>query len=279
MKVMKRFQTEEEFEAWKNSPQYMTPYTVAITSTGAVHMYDGDDDDYSITFVARRHGWVRLWSPSIYKIGVDGLGFNPKVYVNGIEVLPDDNRWEGRYHYRAFIKKDSDYNPIIDDYGVEYGFEHIVKHVDNYDNDYGILQDRRHVFLNKRHSPKRYLFLSQGDICKITVDRPTILLYKIGGEDSGNNVLLPPQKRHIFNIVDVLKYAEYSKEIILGDGWDKIPVMTRVRKLFCGKNIKQNTRVADFMGKDENKSKIFSRKNLFFGLYPGFLKNIYNDIY
>lgn len=52
-RTLKRFETEQEYEDWVNSPQVRTPYTCLVSETGAVHYDEGSDDDYSVTFVMR----------------------------------------------------------------------------------------------------------------------------------------------------------------------------------------------------------------------------------
>ena len=283
-RTLKRFETEAEFEAWKNSPDMRTPYTCLVTETGAVHYDEGSDDDYSITFVVRKNGWIRLWGPSIYKVGVDGNGFDPQVYVNGVRVESNDKRWEGWGHYRGFFKKDRNQNVILDDYrysaqivdkGFESSLERDAEIVENVYGELNQLMQAQHKFSHKRYPQKRHIFLKKGDICKIVVSRQYIKLRKIGNSNS-NDPNRPIINYHIFDIVDILRKGDWAEEIIIGDGFDKTPKIRRIKKIFVGKKIK---RIQNLVGKDARKSKIYSRTKLENASQYVFAKNVYNDIY
>ena len=59
-RVMKKFETEAEYQEWVNGPMMMTPYTCFVRQTGNVHYEEGRDDDYSITYVVRKDGWCEI---------------------------------------------------------------------------------------------------------------------------------------------------------------------------------------------------------------------------
>ena len=89
-RVMKVFETEDDFEDWVNSPNVRTPYTCKVRQTGAVHYFDGDNDDYSVTFIMR---------DDIQPMSVPVVGTNmAPCVVNGKRVAYSSRNKRGRGH-------------------------------------------------------------------------------------------------------------------------------------------------------------------------------------
>lgn len=290
MKVMKRFQTEEEFEAWKNSPQYMTPYTVAITSTGAVHMSEGDDDDYSITAVIKMTGWITIATRGMMK-------YIDKIYKNGEEKrfyeydeeLGDfvfeespDLTYAGRqtYYYRKKLGTTQYYK--LDDYIIPYG---LYSHngctnevlVDSGVADEGDGFNHRKRFAKTRWASnidfdtygdcqfayRRFLYVERGDIVKIVfnrqklMNRPRVNILNILGEGE-----------YYDEVPKIGFLNKYASEVKIGDGFKSVDAnvikMQKCKKIFLGKNIEKFYFSEDSAIWGYYKKRIFARENVSF---------------
>ena len=124
MRTLKRFETEAQFEAWKNSPQMRTPYTCLVTETGAVHYDEGSDDDYSVTFVVRDdaendwHKFVGINMAPCFNVSGETFDYVPsgnhgrnndscgaRIFRNGEELFPPDIKHYASYRRGAGFRK------------------------------------------------------------------------------------------------------------------------------------------------------------------------------
>jgi hypothetical protein len=290
MKVMKRFQTEEEFEAWKNSPQYMTPYTVAITSTGAVHMYDGDDDDYSITAVIKMTGWITIATRGMMKY-IDKIyknGEEKKVYEYDEELgefvyeNSPDFTYAGRqtYYYRKklgttqYYKLD-DYiipyalyahhgctNEVLVDSGVAFegsGFNYRKRFAKTRwasDIDFNTYGDRYGAY-------RRFLYVEKGDIVKIVFKREN-LMYK----PHLSHLYILGEGKYYDEVPKIGFFNKYASEVKIGDGFKSVDAnvikLQRCKKIFLGKNIEKFYFSEYSATGGYYKKRIFARENVSF---------------
>ena len=250
-RVMKRFQTEAEYEEWKNSPSAMRPYTCYVLETGNIHYDDGKDDDYSITYVVRRPGWCKLFSirmaPYYTRYGIENP-FGIKVYING-ELIPfDGGRFTGRGAYYKFDyydenTEDFEYNPGLCAKGKEANIERGLR----YNQFTGFWEMPMHkVFIYRYFSNRlRGVFARKGDIIKVEFSNPF-------ATDDG---------RPFWENNDVLREFDWAKTICLGGGIKDTTFIknNRVGKLFCGNGI-EHVNLHNLSGRDQRKSKIFIPK-------------------
>ena len=77
-RVVKKFNTEAEYEEWVNGPWMRTPYTCLVKETGAVHYFEGDDDDCTVKIVVKKTGWMQMFS----------YGAAPKFFSTPEQLVP-----------------------------------------------------------------------------------------------------------------------------------------------------------------------------------------------
>ena len=293
-RVMKSFDTEEEYQAWVDGPYMRTPYTCFVRNTGAVHYEDGKDDDYSITLVARKTEWVRLFLP------IWGFEYTDvQVFLNGEKLEMDDERMtraEHRYS-KITLEEKFDEGVILNDIeevnnkfnkstiisrGVHtpdefdgYKYHWFGYHVDS-DSDaesieYTYGPERHHLgtYGSKRYY-KRFIFVHKDDVVKLVWSND------IQGYFNINQYSTEPVR--VLSTVNNCKTGggtmgwSWAKEIVIGDGIKKLQGFypRHVRKLYFGKNSELYTMGGLLIhdnrnNKKKTKSRVFCRKETYFG--------------
>ena len=264
-RVIKSFETEEEYQEWVNSPYMRTPYTCLVKETGQTHYFDGDDNDYSITVVVGKTGWICPFTQVAYRRNYD-IHF----YING-ELLDEetDNRivdgytWRGRYYSNKFRDADDDFRYKCDVIGEENdeawyrGAEYRNKQVHEGCPDYFYPHK---LGRSIRFTLKKYIYCQKDDVLKIEINIHRIPIERFWGYEY----------REFTESVSMRGLFHNAKEVIFGDGWTKFSYYLNdnndtgkpyksVRKVFFGKNMRRI--YVNFLGKDERRSKIYFRKN------------------
>lgn len=143
MKVIKKFDTEEEFEEWLNSPNKRTPYTCFVKSSGKVYFEERNLNDYSVTLIVRDDGWVRLFGGvSAPWVNEHGEIYAYSDYVKSIEV-------NGKVIY------DENYNSIGEELmGHWYYLNEGIRAQDHKANPFGghrpSTGERKHLYCKKK---------------------------------------------------------------------------------------------------------------------------------
>lgn len=267
-RTLKKFETEAQFEAWKNSPQMRTPYTCLVTDTGAVHYDEGSDDDYSITAVIKKTCWVKLGTPALVMKAIDS------VYLNGVEVNIDElpGGESSSYYYRHESDRKNPSFKYEDKEDFEYdagvsGDDEIQTRGGVYmtgpDEKIMNYLPRRFAKGHINHSKyefKKFLYVKKGDTLKIVFNSGYIELlegyrYKLFGSYNDDDFMHPK----LFSLHRI------SKEIVIGDGFTEINGrllrLYKCPKVYFGKKIKK---IYDFDGTilgHYGKRKTFIRKN------------------
>lgn len=153
-RTLKNFNTEEEYEEWVNSPYMRTPYTCLVKETGNVHYFDGDDeDDLTVTIVAKHDGFLELCSASIA----------PKIdYENNI--------WDSSEIYRIVLNDEV----IFDEYE-DYVDRRLIGRGWKYYEDYGYIECQRNVGgaslyehnHNENYYARKYIYANKDDVIKL----------------------------------------------------------------------------------------------------------------
>lgn len=262
-RVLKRFNTEQEYENWKNSPDVRTPYTCYVRENGNVHYFDGDDNDFSITAVIKMTGWITVatrgmmpYIDKIYKNGVE-MDFT---YSSGEEEDNPEFTFAGRqtYYYRKWYGDTQYY--LLDDYVIPYAF-----YAQN-GCDLATLVDRGvteegggHIYKTRFGKTKyagrtdfdargksmdirRFLFVEKGDVVKIVFNghnlryRPRQCLLGTGSYHS--------------EVPKIGFLNKYASEVIIGDGFKSVDFavikMSKCKKIFLGKNVNKCVFMNDF---------------------------------
>lgn len=242
-RVMKKFEDENEYQAWVNSPYKRTPYTCVVKSTGKVYYDDGDDNDLSITLVIKKSGWMRLGSRRI-------LSIISAITINGMEIDFDElgGDLDSSYYYRKdkdyYLKAAGDflYPPQV--YSKSQGG---FIPPDWIPNDSKLLNycPRRFAMFNPGPSisnktpifdNKRFLQVRTGDIVKIFCKNDYFVTHD--GFDYEQLPIFWGDDRQPRFGGDITRF---SKEIIIGDGFtgvvDEGLLFTYTKKVYIGKNI------------------------------------------
>ena len=173
MRTLKKFNTEAEFNTWKNSPDVRTPYTCLVQDTGNVYYDEGSDDDYSITLVADEDGVVRICgsniAPRYTKDNTQYVGIRRdgkrtyyehiEVYKNGVLLTPEELR--GTYYLNK-NGKNVRTNPY----------------------------DRHNKGHQHSGTSRRYVEVEKGDIIKIVLDKPILLRGAFNGVTFAKEIVI-----------------------------------------------------------------------------------------
>ena len=217
-RVLKRFNTEQEYEEWANGPDMRTPYTCLVEETGKVHFFSGDENDYSVTIIAKDDGVVKLCSRSIAPQFDSHNNFLNEGLINRItlngEIIFDKDTNIANDYERLFGTYYMD-DPIYGALGTNAGYN-------DYHNDI-IHPNRTHSFVSSTDCEyaRNHIFLRKNDIVKLFLSTDDIPKYAF--HNCGNNV----------------------KEYIIGDGIRKIRYMAFGNRtnvdttIFVGKNVCQ----------------------------------------
>ena len=296
-RVMKSFDTEEEYQAWVDGPYMRTPYTCFVRNTGAVHYEDGKDDDYSITLVARKTGWFRLFLPSWSYEWTD-----MQVYLNGelvnyedcftnaghyyskerIKELVEKGEEVDDHSYRSTMKKVDDVldrgasEKIFIDNGQGWGYNWPM-HIDSESGPTTkIWGPEKHMLgLNYENGKKhrKFIFVHKGDVVKMVFG--SVNQYDIETDQYDNNTVqmnILQAPANSFTRSSVISW-DWAKEIVIGDGFRNISAFrpNKARKIFFGKNVDYSTTTIEHIGiKDarygkKNRSRVFCRKDTYNG--------------
>lgn len=263
-RVLKSFNTEQEYEEWANGPDMRTPYTCLVKENGNVHYFDGDDNDFSITLVARKTGWCKLFIPSMSMENTD-----VRVFLNGEEIFNDDERLtiHGHYYSEKIIEKthveDYEYFSTVLYNHKERGLKHMG--VSSHGKDI-VGPERHYLGRYKCRKEKRFIFLNKDDIVKLVYSQPYQYSFDADGWGVNfiSNYIL---SKNCFVLSKTITWA-WAKEIIIGDGFRDISGFKnfKIKKLFLGKNVNPDTvDSTQIRLKDEVRrpSRIYCRKKTF----------------
>lgn len=240
---MKTFDTEEEYQAWVDSPYMRTPYTCVVKSTGKVHYLDEKDDDLSITLVIKKSGWMKVGTRKMMKhisaitINGDLVDFNEMGGDN-------DSSYYYRNDYDYYLKAKDDYLYCAQVYSLDQGGYSTY----DWKPDSGICLNylpRRFamyhpgpIICNKKpgkFDTRRFLHVLAGDIVKIYCKSS----YVYSSDGFGlfmRGILEGTDDQPSFG-----NFTKFAKEIIIGDGFMGelgASLMTDyTKKVFVGKNI------------------------------------------
>lgn len=245
-RVVKKFQTEEEYQDWVDGPWMRTPYTCLVTSTGNVHYNDGDDNDLSITIVIKKTGWMKLGSAKM-------MDHIDEIYRNGEIVSWNDNTYlsdgKGSSH---FYRHDKGYC-YKDDYKDTPSQSDTKERGGYVPDDFFNMSDRRGInllFMPRRFAQthhcgplskmygcrytKRFLYVRKDDVIKIVFNTDRHIISR--RNNSYYPIFYGNSKQP--NMTEIHKFA---REIIIGDGFrgeiGRGLILTHCNKLFIGKNI------------------------------------------
>lgn len=260
---MKKFEDENEYQEWVNSPYKRTPYTCVVKSTGKVYYDDGDDNDLSITLVIKKSGWM--------KIGSRGIMENVSaITINGREVDLDTELGKG-YESSYYYRNDKDYYLKAED---DFLWSPLVNETDRGGNvpptwepDKGAVLNyaprkfgRMNYSSGSHRESRRFLKVMAGDIVKIYCKHN---YYKILASPRGYD------EYYIFDHTPSTPYfgkeiTKFAKEIIIGDGFtgrfvDKL-FLDYTKKVFIGKNMTYIYPYDAKFSDNHNKCKMYVRK-------------------
>lgn len=252
-RVLKKFQTESEYQAWVNGPDMRTPYTCMVTETGNIHYSEGSDDDYSITATIKMTGWITIATRGMMR-------YIDKIYKNGVEMNFRDKDSEypdltfaGRqtYYYRKKLGDTHYYK--LQDYILPYAFyahsgcnlETLVDRGVTFEGGGNIFSTRFGATKIARNTDfdtnghrmeiRRFLFVEKGDTVKIVFN----------SHDSKRHVCLLGNGYYHSEIPQIGFFNKYASEVIIGDGFKSVDLniikMSNCKKIFLGKNIRKCT--------------------------------------
>lgn len=285
MRVMKIFDTEAEYEAWVNGPYMRTPYVCRVRETGKTHYFDGDDNDYSVTLVARKTGWFRLFLPSWEE--------HITIYLNGVEIDPNNsNRFTkgGHYYSKERIQESIDEGTPVSDFeyppSLQVGDNVKDRGMWSGCRDFHVISDYNDELINKQYNgpeklrlghhgakTRKFMFVNKDDVIKIIFDG--INLRHVDLDQYGDNgcTIKALQINDNFFHRGTISW-KWAKEIIIGDGFSDISAFRtlKVRKVFLGKNVDTSTpRIypKDYRKKG-SRSRIYCRKKSYGGEFTNF---------
>ena len=241
MRTLKRFETEAQFEAWKNSPQMRTPYACLVTETGAVHYDEGSDDDYSITITIKKDGWLKIGTPKLVEKYIE------EIWLNGVLISPNNNEilahgYDSSFYYDYKHRKNK--NPNLEDFVYESQVNDSAEerggiYYNYYVNDGAVLNYKPRKFGRLPEclasKVKNFLCVKKDDIVKIVftdvVSRPAF---------SRNTTYLFEHRESLPGLYSLGKMA---KEVVIGNGFRGIIgsglKLKGVKKVFVGKNVEE----------------------------------------
>ena len=261
MRVMKIFDTEAEYEAWVNGPYMRTPYVCRVRETGKTHYFDGDDNDYSVTLVARKTGWFRLFLPSWEE--------HITIYLNGVEIDPNNsNRFTkgGHYYSKERIQESIDEGAPVSDFeyppSLQVGDN--VKDRGMWSRQIGVNGTVCYLHVNidyndelidkhgngpeklrlGHHGAKtrKFMFVNKDDVIKIVFDGITLRHVDLDQYGDNGCTIKALQINDNFFHSGAISW-KWAKEIVIGDGFSNISAFraSKARKVFLGKNVDTST--------------------------------------
>lgn len=224
MRTLKRFETEAQFEEWKNSPQMRTPYTCLVTETGAVHYDEGSDDDYSVTFVYKfddnyqhlvRFAGSNI-APNISPKPKDQHIFSSRIKVCYHRAHHDKNYWSTETNIHVY--KNGEELSGEDLFGTYVDSDTPIYDIrDSYGNIIDGLVPNNDKSRNDRGNIRKFVYVKNGDTLKI-----------------------------VFSDLDTLPQGAFYRidnveEIIIGDGIKNVGRVcfkfAGAKKIYIGKNV------------------------------------------